>query len=509
MGGAQAGEVASHLALDTLAAGPGRRADLARRRAGANDRVYRAARSDRARSRHGHHPHGRAAATATASSSPTSATAASTCGATRRLEQVTDDHSLVGEMVREGHLTREAALSHPQRSILSRALGTEPDVEVDAGELELRAGDAVLLCSDGLSSMVTDDTIAAVLAARRRPARAARRLVREAKNEGGHDNITVVVLRFERADGADGDGDEATLVPGGAAAVAAAAAPALADHAALVRRRRWAGRTARWAGGDQSRGRRDARRRPSGRRRSAGRRAPRRPVRHAVGGGRDAADGQAAAGEAPPPSAGAGAAAAPDALPAAAPRRRRRRRLWLAVVLVVVLCSRAVGGGAPCGVYFVGEHDGSVSVYRGVPVSGRRPRSLRPRTSRRPRRSPPCAPAVRARVERHDLHRKAAALALAARRRAVAVSRRNVELAAAGAGRRGGDGRLRLGLRGALPRARRDSVVTGVIFLVLFLVIHVAERRYLAQADPYLVPIAALLSAIGLTEIYRISPALA
>ena len=115
------------------------------------------------------------------------------------LEQVTDDHSLVGEMLREGHLTREAAKTHPQRSILSRALGTEPSVEIDSGELELRAGDTVLLCSDGLYSMISEDTMAAVLAAVDDPARIARQLVREAKNEGGHDNITVVVLRFDEA----------------------------------------------------------------------------------------------------------------------------------------------------------------------------------------------------------------------------------------------------------------------------------------------------------------------
>ncbi len=409
MGGAQAGEVASALALETLAEALAGQADLPAAAGSANGRVWRAARSDRARSGMG--------TTLTAVLLRGDRLEYAHVGDSRlylwrdgRLQQVTDDHSLVGEMVREGHLSREAAQTHPQRSILSRALGTEPDVEIDTGELPLRAGDAVLLCSDGLSSMVTDDTIAGVLAALDEPARVARRLVSEAKSGGGHDNITVVVLRFERADGADGDDDEDTLVPGGAAAVAAAppgTPPTQLSFDAADGQAAPPDGQAAPVGGAVTPA--DGQAAPAGApadEAAASGEAP-------VGGAVTPADGQAAPGEGPAPeAAGAGAAAAPDAQPAAAPRRRRRRRLWLAVVLVVVLAA-CLGGGATLGsLYFVGDHDGNVTVFHGVPVTVAGLKLYDPYLET----TTPLAavrPAVLARVERHDLHRKAAALALA------------------------------------------------------------------------------------------------
>ena len=108
--------------------------------------------------------------------------------------QVTDDHSLVEQLVREGRLSPEEALHHPQRAIITRALGVDPDVEVDTYRVDLRPGDRLLLCSDGLTNMVADDDIAAVL--RRQPdsQRAAEMLVDMANEAGGDDNITVVVL---------------------------------------------------------------------------------------------------------------------------------------------------------------------------------------------------------------------------------------------------------------------------------------------------------------------------
>jgi serine/threonine protein phosphatase PrpC len=75
------------------------------------------------------------------------------------LQQLTDDHSLVGELIRSGKLTREEAEVHPQRSVITRALGTDPDVDVDTFVVDARPGDTFLLCSDGLSSMVSDQTI--------------------------------------------------------------------------------------------------------------------------------------------------------------------------------------------------------------------------------------------------------------------------------------------------------------------------------------------------------------
>ena len=169
-----------------------------------------------------------------------------------RLEQLTADHSLVGEMVREGKLTADEAFSHPARSILSRVLGTEPGVKLDRREIDLRAGDTLLLCSDGLSSALTDEVIQKRLQGAT-PRDAARRLVVEAKNQGGHDNITVVVLRLSPAEQEGGDEERTVALPTAlsdtAETVATAPLPPPAEVAAasasalprrgLSRRRLW------------------------------------------------------------------------------------------------------------------------------------------------------------------------------------------------------------------------------------------------------------------------------
>ncbi len=136
------------------------------------------------------------------------------------LLQLTDDHSLVEEMVREGKLTREEATVHPQRSIITRALGMEPEIEVDWWELIPYRGDRLLLCSDGLTNELSDDRIAATLRQVADPQEAARDLVRQARAEGGGDNITVVVVdvlddddRAERASETVAD-DEAPAAGG-------------------------------------------------------------------------------------------------------------------------------------------------------------------------------------------------------------------------------------------------------------------------------------------------------
>ena len=120
-----------------------------------------------------------------------------------RLEQLTEDHSLVAELVRSGRLTPEEAGSHPHRSVITRALGTEPDVEVDTFGLEPRLGDVFLLCSDGLQTMVADERILEIVE-RHRPDldAAAKVLVDTANAAGGEDNVTVVL--FEVVD----DGSE-------------------------------------------------------------------------------------------------------------------------------------------------------------------------------------------------------------------------------------------------------------------------------------------------------------
>jgi serine/threonine protein phosphatase PrpC len=112
------------------------------------------------------------------------------------LRQLTTDHTVVAEAVERGLLTRRQAAVHPQRGVVTRAVGLDPDVRVDLPEpLELAPGDQVLLCSDGLTEVVGDDRIAALLAEHADGDDACRALVAAALRAGGPDNVTVVVLR--------------------------------------------------------------------------------------------------------------------------------------------------------------------------------------------------------------------------------------------------------------------------------------------------------------------------
>jgi PPM family protein phosphatase len=150
------------------------------------------------------------------------------------LEQLTDDHSLVAELVRGGKLSAEEAEHHPQRSVITRALGTDPDVDVDTFTVEGRGGDVFVLCSDGLTDMLADDEIGAVLSERRESLEeAANELVRRANKAGGQDNITVVA--FDLTD-EPGEPDERTLEQTvEQTAVAPAVAPATKDRSGLRR----------------------------------------------------------------------------------------------------------------------------------------------------------------------------------------------------------------------------------------------------------------------------------
>jgi len=108
--------------------------------------------------------------------------------------QVTEDHSLVEQLVREGRLTPEEAQNHPQRAIITRALGVDVDVQVDTYRIDLKPGDRLLICSDGLTNMLSDDTIAQTLRRHADPQQAADTLVDMANQAGGDDNITVVLV---------------------------------------------------------------------------------------------------------------------------------------------------------------------------------------------------------------------------------------------------------------------------------------------------------------------------
>lgn len=116
------------------------------------------------------------------------------------LQQLTEDHSLVEELVRDGRLTPEQAVVHPQRSIITRALGIEPDVVVDTYPVELELGDRVLLCTDGLTTMVRPTDIARVLRRESDPQRAADALVDAANDAGGEDNVTAIVIAVREGD---------------------------------------------------------------------------------------------------------------------------------------------------------------------------------------------------------------------------------------------------------------------------------------------------------------------
>ncbi len=125
-----------------------------------------------------------------------------------KLEQLTEDHSLVAELVRSGRLSPEDAETHPQRSVVTRALGTDPDVDVDTFSIDSKPGDLFMICSDGLTSMVSDEGILEEIRRHRDDVRAAAKaLVRAANKGGGEDNITVVFFELQ----AEEDAGERTV----------------------------------------------------------------------------------------------------------------------------------------------------------------------------------------------------------------------------------------------------------------------------------------------------------
>jgi PPM family protein phosphatase len=207
MGGAQAGEVASRLAAAALresgvdGGGEDRILDLIQE---ANRRVYDRSSTDPNTSGMG--------TTITVALVDDDRVAFGHVGDSRaylirddRIEQLTEDHSLVNELVKSGKLSAEEAEMHPQRSVITRALGTDPDVDVDTFSVPVQTGDVFLLCSDGLTDMVAQTDILGVVMRNRDDIQGAlRALVREANRSGGEDNITVVA--FDITDVAVHDG---------------------------------------------------------------------------------------------------------------------------------------------------------------------------------------------------------------------------------------------------------------------------------------------------------------
>jgi PPM family protein phosphatase len=202
IGGAQAGEVASGLAAAALregSAGEGGEQRVDELIQEANRRVYQRQAEDASASGMG--------TTMTVALVEDGQVAIGHVGDSRAylirnrsLEQLTEDHSLVAELVRSGKLSPEEAEGHPQRSVITRALGTDPDVDVDTFSVEAQPGDLFLLCSDGLTSMVDDDTILREVERSRNDLKgAAKALVRAANKGGGEDNITIVFFEIAGA----------------------------------------------------------------------------------------------------------------------------------------------------------------------------------------------------------------------------------------------------------------------------------------------------------------------
>lgn len=200
MGGARAGEVASRIAVESFARGIGVDADAESALAGlvrdANARIYE--RSHRRADEAG------MGTTLTAMYVGADVVSIAHVGDSRAyrlragaLERLTEDHSLVDELIREGRLTPEEAVEHPQRSVITRALGNESEVDVDTRSLDGRSGDVYLLCSDGLTTMVDEQQLEELLRAHERMRDAGEALISAANDAGGRDNITVVAASYD------------------------------------------------------------------------------------------------------------------------------------------------------------------------------------------------------------------------------------------------------------------------------------------------------------------------
>jgi protein phosphatase len=209
MGGAQAGEVASEMAVRSFGSGlpDGSPAE------GLVTIVEQANRAIHDRSRNDEKTRGMGT-TVTAAYVGESEVTVAHVGDSRAyllrdgdLIRLTRDHSLVGELVARGKLTEEQAEMHPQRSVITRALGSEPDVEVDVHVFHARDGDLFMLNSDGLTSMVPEARVKPIIEGSGTLEEAGRELIAAANEAGGRDNITVILFRLDEVDGADGDGE--------------------------------------------------------------------------------------------------------------------------------------------------------------------------------------------------------------------------------------------------------------------------------------------------------------
>jgi PPM family protein phosphatase len=335
MGGAQAGEVASGVAVEVIEQGlPGQGSSVEERLRilveEANRRINALSRADDQRAGMG--------TTLTVAYVDEHELAVAHVGDSRlyrlrdgSFERLTDDHSLVEELVRQGKLTPEEADEHPQRSIITRALGPEAAVEADSRTWPARDGDVYLLCSDGLTSMVAEARVGEIVRSAPSLSDAGRALIDAANDAGGRDNITVILFRLEEVGAAAPGGGDTTT-----------------EHAALPPH---AGDA---ANGDATNG--DAA--------SAHARAAEAPATAVAARSRTPAEPAARRVEPRAPR-------EPRRGPGEPSRQRRRRRLRIPTGLILSLfflaCIAVSAWYASQTVYFVGTKDGLVTVYRGLP----------------------------------------------------------------------------------------------------------------------------------------------
>jgi protein phosphatase len=339
MGGAQAGEVASEMAVNSFEPGLGDGApaeSLVRVIEGANRRIHDRSRADEQRAGMG--------TTVTAAYVDEQDVVIAHVGDSRAyllrgddLIRLTKDHSLVGELVARGKLTEEQAEAHPQRSVITRALGPEPSVQVDVDVFPARAGDLFLLCSDGLTAMVQEPKLKPIIQSSDSLEQVGRALIAAANDAGGRDNITVILFRLEEI-----------AVPGGNAAIEHAD-QATSEYATLS--------------GGAAGGSRQGATRPYPEASDSVEADYRRTGTVALPALRPRAETSAEPDEVPVRTA---------PLPEPQPERRKRRRrvpVGPVFALLLVLCVLGAAWLASRAVYFVGtEPDGrTIAVYRGLP----------------------------------------------------------------------------------------------------------------------------------------------
>jgi PPM family protein phosphatase len=348
MGGAQAGEVASEMAVEAFGRGLPRHAPpadgLVRVIEDANRRIHADSRAHAERAGMG--------TTVTAAHVGEDAVTIAHVGDSRAyllrdgdLIRLTRDHSLVGELVARGKLTEEQAEAHPQRSVVTRVLGPEPAVQVDVETFPARDGDLFLLCSDGLTGMVHEPQVRDMLRSGRPLAEVGRELIAAANAAGGRDNITVILFRVEAV--TFGGGRRAPADEPATSEFAASPEPHTRELDVAAGATRAHDEAPRATAGDETEA--------EYRRGATVALSPVRPRARPLE---------------EPGGAGARRAEAPRGR---GPRRRRRLRPGLVIAALVVVGLLVAAWSATREVYFVGtdpERGNAVTIYRGLPYEG-------------------------------------------------------------------------------------------------------------------------------------------